>query len=416
MNTIYDAIIIGAGQAGLATGYHLQQAGLRFLILEAGRQPTVSWPYYYNSLALNSPARYSSLPGLPFPGDPDRYPTRDEVAAYLRHYATHFSLPIITGAQVSTVERRGALFRVMVSGKGCFVARSVVAASGFFGHPYFPDIPGRSHYRGRVLHTATYQSPEPFRGQRVVIVGGGNGAVQIGTELAQVARVTLVTRRPIRYLPQRLWGQDIHFWLRLTGLDWTQWLGKRSMLVYDSGAYREAIAAGRPNHSPMFERFTKEGVIWPDGRREKVDTVIFATGYRPHLPYLAGLGALDRAGRVQQRGGASTTVPGLYYVGLFRQRSVASTTIRGAGADAKIVAHRLHGYCKGPQRASLAQPVRVWVSRSSELVTLMGLMTLALKQQPNTSPRLIGEALVRSFIVSAGFLGVGNAANLYSRG
>src|SRR5207302_175532 len=103
MTDIYDAIVIGAGQAGLATGYHLKQAGARFVILEAAPQAGGSWPKYYDGLTLFSPARYSSLPGLPFPGDPGRYPTRDEVVAYLRAYATRLDLSIIPDARVRQV-------------------------------------------------------------------------------------------------------------------------------------------------------------------------------------------------------------------------------------------------------------------------------------------------------------------------
>ncbi len=423
---IYDTIVIGAGQAGLATGYHLQRAGLRFLLLEAGDEPGGSWPHFYDSLSLNSTARYSSLPGLPFPGQPDRYPRRDEAVAYLRSYAAHFALPIVTGAAVVKVERVGRFFRVITTDKGCFRARTVVAATGFFGRPNMPDLPGQGQYRGQVLHAAEYRRPEPFRGQRVVVVGGGNAAVQIGVELAQAARVTLATRHPIRYLPQRILGQDIHFWLKLSGLDRTQWLDEQSLPVFDTGKYQAAIAAGRPDQRPMFERFSAEGLIWSDGRYEKVDAVIFATGYRPHLTYLAELGALDETGRARQRRGESTTVPGLYYVGLPRQRSVASATLRGVGADARIVVNHLRRYCEAQQRtpirraaeATLKRRTRVWVSRSQELMGLIGLMTLALRQQLATqrlaAPRLVGEAIVRSVMVSAGFLGLGHAAALYA--
>lgn len=426
MSPIYDAIIIGGGQAGLAAGYHLQRTGLRFLILEAGDEPVGAWPHYYDSLSLNSAARYSSLPGLSFPGDPERYPARDEVAAYLRQYAAHFNLPVITGAPVGSVERAGRLFRVVTSTKGVYLARTVVAATGFFDRPHVPEMPGQAQYRGQVLHTADYHRPEPFRGQRVVIVGGANGAVHIGVELAQVARVTLTTRGSICYLPQRILGRDIHFWLGLSGLDRRQWLGKRSMLVYDDGACRAAIAAGQPDHRPLFKRFTEDGVIWSDGRHEKVDAVIFATGYRPHLPYLAGLNAFDEAGQVLHHEGISTTVPGLYYVGLFRQRSVASTTLRGVGLDAKVVIDRLQRYLETPLQpnarpstGSLIWQAQVWSSRSSELVGLISLMALAFRQQSATEgisalPRLTGQALARSFTVGVGFLGIGNAATLYA--
>jgi putative flavoprotein involved in K+ transport len=427
MNIVYDAVVIGAGPAGLAMGYRLRQAGLRFVILEASDEPVGSWPHYYDSLSLNSSAHYSSLPGLAFPGQPDRYPTRDEVVAYLRRYAAHFSLPVITGTRASQVERAGHYLHVTTMQHSTFVARTVVAATGSFGHPYLPDLPAQSRYHGRVLHAADYHSTEPFRGQRVVVVGGANAAVQIGVELAQVARVTLATRNPVRFMPQRLLGQDIHFWLRLTHLDPTLWSADRSTPVFDTGRYRAAIKAGRPDRKPMFKSFSEEGVVWSDGRRERVDSVIFATGYRPYLPYLAGLGALDEAGRVLQRDGVSTTVPGLYYIGLARQRSYASAILRGVAVDSKHVAAHLRQYCQvqhgtnGRLAAVLATTRRVhaWGLRSRELVGLIKLIALALRQRSGSEasslPRLMGEALVRSLMVGAGFLGAGSAAMLYSQ-
>jgi putative flavoprotein involved in K+ transport len=335
-------------------------------------------------------------------------------------------LPIVTGARVLKVERSGRFFRVITADKGCYGARTVVAATGFFHQPNIPHLPGQAQYRGQLLHVADYRRPEPFRQQRVVVVGGGNAAVQIGVELAQIAPTTLATHRPIRYLPQRLLGQDVHFWLNLSGLDRTQWLNEQSMPVFDTGTYRAAVAAGRPDRRPMFERFAEDGLVWSDGRHEKVDTVIFATGYQPHLGYLAELGALDESGRARQHRGVSTAVPGLYYVGLPRQRNTASATLRGAGADARIVVNELRRYHEAQRRtnarrsadAALKRQTHLWASRGHELIGLIGLMMLALRQQLATqrsaSPRLVGEALIRSVMVSAGFLGIGHAAALYS--
>jgi putative flavoprotein involved in K+ transport len=355
---VYDTLVIGAGQAGLAAGYYLQQAGLNFLILEAGDEPAGSWPHYYDSLILNSPAQYASLPGLPFPGRADRYPARDDIVAYLRRYAAHFDLPIRLKTRVLRVDHTDGLFRVLTN-DGCYLARTVVAATGFFGRPHLPAFPGQERYRGQVLHVANYRRPEPFRGQRIVIVGGGNGAVQIGVELAEVADVTLAVRKPIRFLPQRLFGRDIHFWFRLAGLDRTQWRKGQTTPVYATETYRAAIAAGRPPQQPMFARFTEDGVVWSDGRHEAIDTVLLATGYRPNLDYLAALGALDAAGNALQRRGLSTSVPGLGYVGLVRQRNRASATLRGVGPDAKIVVDHLRAYCRARRRWSAA-PLALW--------------------------------------------------------
>lgn len=214
-----------------------------------------------------------------------------------------------------------------------------------------------------MLHVADYRRAEPFRGQRIVIVGGANAAVRVGVELADVADVTLATRSPIRYLPQHLLGRDIHFWLRLSGLDRTQWTNGRTTPVYASERQRAAFATNRLQRRPLFQRFTDDGVVWGDGCQEAVDTVMFATGYRPNLGYLTTLGALSEVGDVLQRRGLSTSVPGLGYVGLARQRSVASTTLRGVGADAKIVVDHLRKYCqaKTPQLT-----LRLWHSKPTQ--------------------------------------------------
>jgi putative flavoprotein involved in K+ transport len=345
MRTLFDVIVIGGGQAGLAAGYQLQRAGLEFAILEAGARPEGSWPGYYDSLRLFSPAGRSALPGLPFPADPDHYPHRDQVAAYLRGYAAHFSLPMIAGARVVWVERADAVFRVHTADAAVYQSRAVIAATGAFHRPFLPELPGQAGYQGRILHAAAYQSPEAFRGQRVLVVGAGNSAIQIGVELAQVADVTLATRAPIQFRRQRIFGRDVHHWAWRLGLDRLPlgaYLARRvGRGVLDTGVYQAAIAAGRPDRRSMFARFTPTGIAWAAGAAETVDAVIFATGYRPNLDYLAGLGALDADGNALHRCGVSTAVAGLGYVGLEFQRTYASATLRGVGHDAAYVVARL---------------------------------------------------------------------------
>jgi putative flavoprotein involved in K+ transport len=361
-----DTIVIGAGQAGLAAGYHLQRTGQRFAILEASETLGGSWPRYYASLRLFSPARFSSLPGLPFPGDPERYPARDEVVAYLRQYAAHFRLPVITSAQVVAVARNASLFTVTAADGRQFQARSLIAATGSFHTPYLPELPGQEQFRGTILHSSAYQEPAPFAGKRVVVVGAGNSAVQIAVELARTARVTLATRAPVRYVPQRPLGRDIHFWWWLFGLDTSpleslrggllnRLAGSSGPAVLDSGVYQAAIAAGMPEQRPMFERFTANGVEWPGGGSEAIDSVIFATGYRSSLSYLAPLGAFDDEGQLLQHHGTSTTVAGLGFVGLSNQRTLASATLRGVGDDAAVVVRALRsaGHVPAPRSRRL---------------------------------------------------------------
>ena len=362
MTKRYDVLVIGAGQAGLAAAYHLQRKGLSFVILEGSSDLGGSWPLYYDSLRLFSPASRSSLPGMPFPAKPQQYLARDEVVAYLRHYARHFELPVMTNAWVVRVERDTQGFRVSTRRGTLHHARSIIAATGAFHHPYLPSLPGQDHFVGRVLHARTYSNPTPFEGQRVLVVGAGNSAIQIGIELAKVAHVTLATREPIRFRRQKLLGQDIHHWAWLLGLDRLP-LGVLSgkvatMGVLDTGIYHAAIAAGQPDRRPLFTRFTHDGVVWSDGIAEKVDTVIFATGYRPNLDYLADLDAVDVDGQPGHRRGMSTLVPGLAYVGLSNQRTYASATIRGVGPDAAHVVQQVQRYLRDVER-TCSQCVRV---------------------------------------------------------
>ena len=373
---VLDALVVGAGQAGMAAGYHLKRAGLSFAILEARGEPGGSWPGYYDSLTLFSPVRYSGLPGMPFPGSPDRYPARDEVVGYLRGYAEAFGLPVLAGKRVLRAERdagrdTGAGFLLLTEDGGEHRARTLIAATGSFARPHRPRFPGQEAFRGRILHVAEYRSPGPFRGKRVVVVGAGNSAVQIAHELAGVAETTLVTRAPIRFMPQVVLGRDLHFWLSVSGLDRLP-LGRFFDVsepggVVDDGTYAASVRSGRPDRRPLFSRFSEGGVVWDDGREEPVDAVLLATGYGPNLGYLGPLGALRAGGHPDQRGGVSRAVPGLYFVGLPFQTSFASATLRGVGSDAALVVARARRHVAwGVMEPTSATPDNAVSGRSSQ--------------------------------------------------
>ncbi|MEU7646319.1 flavin-containing monooxygenase [Streptomyces huasconensis] len=345
-----DVAVMGGGQSGLAAAHALLRRGLRPVVLEASGRAAGSWPHYYDSLTLFSPARFNSLPGMPFPGaDRDRYPHRDEVVAYLSAYADRLDAEICTGCRVTAVRRTGGGFAVELKGGGRLFARAVVAASGTFGRPYRPVLPGLEEFAGQVLHAADYRSPAPFTGRRVVVVGAGNSAVQIAAELSRAAEVTLATRAPVTFAAQRVLGRDLHWWLTRTGLDAAP-LGRLlsrppAQPVFDDGRYRAALAAGRPKRRPMFTGADGTKLTWQDGKREEADVIVLATGYRPDLPYLAGLdGALDAAGNPRHRGGVATDVVGLAFVGLEWQRTLSSNSLRGVGRDADRIARRLAAY------------------------------------------------------------------------
>ncbi|RDI55185.1 flavin-containing monooxygenase [Nocardia mexicana] len=341
MPTEYDAIVVGGGQAGLAAAHHLTHHRLSVLVLEAGPDPTGSWHRYYDSLTLFSPAKYSALPGISFPGDPDRYPHRDEVADYLRDYATRLAADIRTGHRVDTVTHDGHRFTAH-TGHVSFTAPRLVAATGSFDNPHLPQFPGRDGYTGTLVHASDYRNPHEFEGQRVIVVGAGNSAVQIAAELAATTDVTLASRAPVKFVPQRPLGKDVHFWFTVTGFDRAP-LGRLlrtapTQPVLDTGRYRAALTAGKPARRDMFTRLDGDNAVWADGTRTRADTIIAATGYRPHLPYLADLGALTPGGLPRHRAGVSTTHAGLGYLGLEWQRTPASNSLRGVGRDAAHLA------------------------------------------------------------------------------
>ncbi|AXK34998.1 NAD(P)/FAD-dependent oxidoreductase [Streptomyces armeniacus] len=340
MREEFDVAVIGGGQSGLAAASAALGEGLRPVVLEAAGRPAGSWPRYYDSLTLFSPARHSALPGLPFGGDGDRHPHRDEVVDYLTGYAARLDVEIRTHTRVTSVESDGDGFVLRTGDGRALAAAGVVAATGAFDNPLLPDLPGARDFTGELLHAAGYRNPAPYAGKRVVVVGGGNSAVQIGHELAAVADVTLASRSPLRFLPQLREGRDLHHWLTTAGFDqlpaaWLTFVG--GTLVLDDGRYRKALETGRLVRRPMFAALEGDAVVWSDGTRERVDTVLLATGYRPSLDCLRPLGALDADGAPLHTGGLSLTTPGLAFLGLELQRSFASNTLRGVSRDAAYV-------------------------------------------------------------------------------
>lgn len=351
MAPVLESIVIGGGQAGIASGFYLKKNGLNFLILEAGEHATGSWPHYYDSLKLFSPVRLSSLPGMRISGAATHYPSRNEVVQYLKAYAQHFDLPIRTNQRVIAVERTENGFSIQTATGDVYQARTIINATGSFHNPHTPDISGAEVFQGEVLHSSAYRNPTLYRGKRVVVVGRGNSAVQIAVELADNSHTSLAVLRPVQLTRTKVLGIDLHFWLRAVGLDtFPFWrFGKKPPIpssVADLDDYRARLKAGKPDQRSMFTSFYTEGVVWPDGTREPVHTVIFATGYRPNPSYLQSVGALNTEGKPVQTAGISLTVPGLYYVGIEGQRSFASATLRGVGPDAKYVVRKLLRYLK----------------------------------------------------------------------
>ena len=239
---------------------------------------------------------------------------------YLASYAAGLDVEIRVNTRVETVTAEGRGFAVHTCDGQTVRAAGVVAATGSFSNPHRPALAGQGAFTGELLHVASYREPKSYAGKRVVVVGGGDSAVQVAHELAEAASVTLATRAPLRFLPQQVNGRDQHYWLATTGFDLLPpaWLARilTGPVVMETGPFQEALRSGRMDRRPMFAGLAQDQVIWADGSSEHVDVVLLATGYRPSLAYLHDLRALDAAGRPLHSGGISTTHPGLVYLGL----------------------------------------------------------------------------------------------------
>lgn len=345
-----DVVIVGAGQAGLATAFYLRRAGLdlsrQVAILDASEVAGGSWQRMWRSLRLFSPPSYSSLPGWPMPPAEQTYPSASHVAEYLRHYEYRYDLPVQRPARVTDIGRRGDGFEVSVqtaSGERQWSAPHVVSATGTWTRPFVPALPGSADFAGRQLHSTGYTQASDFSGRRVLVVGGGNTGAQLCADLAGVAQVTWATLRPPRFLPDDVDGR------RLFEVATARKRALEAGLADDGGvaglgdvvvtaAVHAARDAGLLRPVPMFTRLTRDGARWADGSTLEVDVVLWCTGFRPELRHLRGLRLPLEEGRPRVAGTASIDAPGLHLVGYGDWTGPGSATLIGVGATAKAAA------------------------------------------------------------------------------
>jgi putative flavoprotein involved in K+ transport len=342
-----EVAIVGGGQAGLAMGYFLGRQGLGFNIFERGEDIAPAWRERWESLTLFTPRRYSALPGLPFPGDPDGHPTRDEVIAYLERYAESFELPVSLGAEVTRLERgEDGRFRLETDGR-LVASDQVVVATGPFQTPYAPDLAERLAPAVFQTHATGYRRPDDVPQGTVLVVGGGNTGFQIAKELSAGHEVLLSIGSRQKPLPQRLLGRDIFWWLTKTRvLDRTidsrlgRKLSTRDTLIGSSP--REMTKRHGVELRPRLVDAESARVRFEDGSDAEVDAVIWATGYRPDYSWI-DLPVLDESGRPRHRRGV-TQVPGLYFLGLTWQHTRGSALIGFVEDDAEFIAERVARY------------------------------------------------------------------------
>ncbi|MFI1100919.1 flavin-containing monooxygenase [Streptomyces melanogenes] len=366
--------VIGAGPGGLAVAAALRGRGVRAVVLEKADAVGDSWRHHYDRLRLHTTRRLSALPGLKMPRSFGRWVARADVVRYLEKYAQVHELEIVTGVEVSTVERADADgWLLHATGGRRLTGRAVVVATGYNHTPYLPQWPGADAYTGTLLHAGQYRNPVPYAGKDVLVVGSGNTGAEIAVDLADggAGRVRLAVRTAphilrrstagwpaqasgilVRRLPVPLVDRAAGAVARLSVPD----LSDKGLPRPETGLYtrvREgaipvqdvgliaAVQSGRVEPVAAVESFEGAKVVLADGSRVSPEVVVAATGYRRALEGLVGeLGVLDGRGRPTVHGGRTApTAPGLYFTGftnpisgMFRELAIDAEKIAKAVA------------------------------------------------------------------------------------
>jgi len=353
METI-DTVIIGAGQAGLATARELVSRGQDCVVLERNQAVGDGWRQQYDSLRLYSPARHDGLPGLAFPGDPRSFPGKDDVAAYLQSYADHFDLPVRLGVRVERLATApdGDGFLVTTDA-GSITCSSVVIATGTFGRtPNVPDLAAGLDPSILQLHSSEYRRPSQLREGPVLVVGASHSGCDIAYELAQ-SRPTVLAGRDCGQLPVRWDTGAVHVVFPFLLFAWRHVLTRRTPMG------RKMMGEIRHHGGPMLrvkredlaargvERYTQRVVGVTDGLPTLDDgtvvdatNVIWATGFAQHFDWL-DLPVIGEDGWPREFRGVSSDVPGLFFCGLAFQYAFASMVLPGVGRDAAHVAQQV---------------------------------------------------------------------------
>jgi len=334
-----EVLVVGGGQAGLAAGYYLSRARIPFLIVDAGDRVGHSWRTRWDSLELFTVGRYSALPGLRFPGDPERFAGKDDVAEYLEIYAKTFELPVRRSTRVTELSRAVGGYRLEARSVRRFEAPHVVVATGAYQRPHGPEVAGDLDPAVVQLHSSDYRNPDQLPAGDVLVVGGANSGVQIAQELSSTRRVRLaVGTKPPRF-PRRILGKSLHWWGDHLGI-----------ITAPIGRFRRSKRGGDlligTSHRQLSRRHGVEllgRVVAAEGRTLRsadggstaTDVVIWATGFRPDYSWIKAP-VLDERGEPIHRRGV-TSSPGMYFLGMHLQHSLGSSLIGFVKHDAAFI-------------------------------------------------------------------------------
>ena len=349
--TTISTVIIGAGQAGLATAYHLTRKQHDCVVLDAADRIGDGWRRQWDTLRLYSPAKYDALPGMPFPAPPWSYPTKDQVGDYLESYAHRFDLPVRLGVRVSTVAPDGDGYLVSTS-HGDFRCDNVVVATGTFGRtPLIPEYAGQLDPGIVQLHSSEYRRPGQLQDGPVLVVGGSHSGCDIAFEVAETHETILAGRDPGQ-IPFHLETRVARLMFPLMIRVWRHVLNRRTPVG------RKLVAEFRQHGGPMLrvkradllargvERVQErvdgvvDGLPTVGGEPRAVRNVVWATGFQQRLDWIK-VPILDENGWPREYRGVCADAPGLFFVGLCFQFGFTSMLVNGAGPDAAYVVDRI---------------------------------------------------------------------------
>jgi putative flavoprotein involved in K+ transport len=343
-----DAVIVGAGQAGLATGYYLAAQACDFAIVDAHERIGQAWRRRWDSLRLFTPAAYDGLPGMPFPAPPDAYPTKDEMADYLEAYAARFALAVRGRTAVERLVRQGAGYEL--SGDGwCIEADHVVVATGGFHRPRIPTLAAAIDPGIRQLHSSQYRHPGQLRDGPVLIVGAGNSGAEIAMDLA-ARHPTWLSGRDTGRIPLAFRGRGLRarlfWWLASHVFTVDRSLGravKRRELGHGAPLIRlrrEDLEAAGIRRVPRTVGARDGRPVLADGQVADVANVVWCTGFRADFGWI-DLPVFGTNGYPVHYRGVVQGAPGLYFVGLPFLYSLGSSTVGGVGHDAEYIAQHM---------------------------------------------------------------------------
>lgn len=356
-----DTVIIGAGQAGLATGYHLARHGRRFVILDANPRLGDNWRCHWDSLRLYSPAGRDSLPGLKFPAEPDSFPGKDQVANYLETYAETFGLPVRTSTRVHRVTALPKTTSSMPSddryfvdcGAVQFVAHNVVVATGTFGRaPAVPDFAHELDPSILQLHSSEYRNPGQLQDGPVLVVGASHSGCDIAFEVASTHR-TILCGRDTGQIPVPLESRRMRVLFPILWFVWGHVMSLRTPLgrklrnhgrLHGAPALRvkrtDLTAAGVERVTDRMTGVRGGRAVLGDDRPVDATNIVWCTGFHQDYSWI-DLPVIGEDGWPLEQRGVVPDAPGLYFTGLAFQSSFRSMLVGGAGADAQFVVQHL---------------------------------------------------------------------------